>query len=109
VLVGWVFFRAETLPVALGILRTMAGLGGARPLAQPVGLFVDPRLVLALVAGAIGSAPFVPWLKESVARASPLVRNSAIAAGAACLGLLFVVSAMLMAAGTYNPFIYFRF
>jgi alginate O-acetyltransferase complex protein AlgI len=109
VLAGWVFFRAETLPSAVGILRTMAGLGGARPLAQPVALFVDPRLVLALVAGAIGSAPFVPWLKVVAARGSAPVRHVAATAGAACVGLLLVVSAMLMAAGTYNPFIYFRF
>jgi len=109
VLAGWVFFRAETLPSAVGILRTMAGLGGARPLAQPAALFVDPRLVLALVAGAIGSAPFVPWLKGVVARGSTPVRHIAVTAGAACVGFLLVVSAMLMAAGTYNPFIYFRF
>src|SRR5436190_19409446 len=70
VMVGWVFFRADTLPGAVAFLEAMAGFGQAAPTAFSVGWYLTPELWLALVAGGIGSMPIVPALAELV-RQSP--------------------------------------
>ena len=50
--VGWVLFRADTVPQATAFLKAMAGLGSGAGLEYHVGLYIDSQLVLALVAGA---------------------------------------------------------
>ena len=54
VMVGWVFFRTETVREALLFLQAMAGLNA--PAAAPA-LPVTPVLWLALAAGVVGSVP----------------------------------------------------
>jgi alginate O-acetyltransferase complex protein AlgI len=106
VMIGWVFFRAETLPGALAFLRAMAGMTIAAPTPYTVAWYLTPELWLALAAGTIGSAPWVPALAARIddGRGSivPLLNTAALMA-------LLVLSIMSMAARTYNPFIYFRF
>ena len=106
VMSGWVFFRAETLPGAIAFFRAMAGLTDAAPTVYTVAWYLTPELWLALVAGAIGSAPWVPALAARIDHGKswrvPLL-NTAV------LMTLLVLSIMSMAARTYNPFIYFRF
>jgi alginate O-acetyltransferase complex protein AlgI len=117
VAVGWVLFRAETLPNALTFLRAMAGMGRGTGLAYHTGLYLDSQLVLALLAGVIGSAPLLPLLahvRGRVLTASDGLVASTLRLGVAfaevvTLSVLLLSSAMLLAAGTYNPFIYFRF
>jgi len=109
--VGWVFFRAETLTQALGILRVMAGLGGPGDPAEPPALHYDTTTVAALVVGAVGSAPVLPALgrwRERIA-GRPLAGPAVELASVASLVTLLVVSASFLASGTHNPFIYFRF
>ncbi len=115
--VGWVLFRADSVQQATAFLEAMAGLGAGAGLEYHTGLYIDAQLVLALVAGAIGSAPVLPLavrIREAVvARAPGLVRfglNASFAlADVAGHSLLLLASTMLLAAGTHNPFIYFRF
>ena len=105
VMIGWVFFRAETLPGAIAFLASMAGMIAAAPTPYSVGWFLTPELWIALVAGAIGSAPWVPALAARLDDRRPAL---ALLNTAALMALL-VLSIMSMAARTYNPFIYFRF
>jgi alginate O-acetyltransferase complex protein AlgI len=115
--VGWVFFRADTLPQATAFLKAMAGLGTGAGLEYHVGLYVDSQLVLALVAGIVGSAPLLPLLgrgKAAVFARAPGILRGALGTAFALVdvaghSLLLLASAMLLAAGTHNPFIYFRF
>jgi alginate O-acetyltransferase complex protein AlgI len=106
VMIGWVFFRAETLPGAIAFLKAMAGLTVAAPTPYTVAWYLTPELWLALAAGAIGSAPWVPALAARIddgrSWSVPLLNTAALMA---LLGL----SILSMAARTYNPFIYFRF
>lgn len=106
VMIGWVFFRAETLAGAIAFLEAMAGLTTAAPTPYTVGWYLTPEVWLALAAGAIGSAPWVPALASRLDGARgwsvPLLNTAALMA-------LLVLSIMSMAARTYNPFIYFRF
>src|SRR5262249_34700939 len=104
VLVGWVFFRAETLPGALAVLRAMAGLAHPTTAVPGVGMFVDSEVVVAAALGIVGSAPWLPALGRRLAP-----RRDAGAPGlelARLVGLcaVFVGALALMAAGSYSPF-----
>jgi alginate O-acetyltransferase complex protein AlgI len=112
VMVGWVFFRAETLPGAIAFLKAMAGWSAAAPTPYTVRWYLTPELWLALSAGAIGSTPWVPVLARRLSRAEPPEldwRVTVSLASTTALIALLVASIMSMAARTYNPFIYFRF
>jgi alginate O-acetyltransferase complex protein AlgI len=106
VMIGWVFFRADTLPGAVGFLRALAGLTTAAPTPYTVAWYLTPELWIALGAGALGSTPWVPALAARLEHTTtwsvPLLNTAALMA-------LLVLSIMSMAARTYNPFIYFRF
>ena len=77
VMIGWVFFRADTLTFALVYLKSMAGLGVAAPTAFSVSWYLTPELWLALAAGAIGSMPIVPAIARWVERPAEVVLRQA--------------------------------
>jgi alginate O-acetyltransferase complex protein AlgI len=110
VMIGWVFFRADTLRGAVAFLKAMAGLSPALPTAFTLSFYLTPELGLALVAGVIGSTPWVPALAARLGRSTAPPRRRAVEAlGTATLVALMVASILQIAARTYNPFIYFRF
>ena len=98
---GWVFFRAETLPEALDYLASLAGLAAVQPGALLLpGMLYQPYYVftMALAAGITWGAPqtwdftrHVTWPK------------------ALWCAVLLVVSIGLLMTQSYNPFIYFIF
>ena len=116
-MVGWVFFRADTFAGAAAMLRAMAGLGAGRPTIYAVSWYLTPEILLALGAGIVASTPIAPalarWWAERDASASragePVLGWIPSALGTAALAVLLAASVMLIAARTYNPFIYFRF
>jgi alginate O-acetyltransferase complex protein AlgI len=107
VMIGWVFFRADTLTGAVAFLKAMAGRGLAEPTMYTVRWYVTPDLLLALIAGAIGSTPWVPALARRLATSREQLGVAIL--NTAMLAVLLVLSVMNVAARTYNPFIYFRF
>ncbi|MFT5114306.1 MAG: alginate O-acetyltransferase complex protein AlgI [Parasphingorhabdus sp.] len=113
VLIGWVFFRAETLPYALEFIASMFGFGD-RSNDGYFMVFVTPKLALVL-----GIAVFIcawPALGNWSKRLCDLTKNDSGATSSsicilrdiAIVGLLFL-SAVFVTAQSYNPFIYFRF
>ena len=108
--VGWVLFRSATLGDAGRFLTAMSGLGTGSGLEYHTGLYLNPELVLILAAGIVGSTPVLPALARWRARLESTGPGIAVeAARLLGLGAILWGSALLMAAGTYNPFIYFRF
>ena len=64
VVVGWVFFRTDTMAGGVQFLRALAGLHpGVAQLALPS---LTSLQWLALVAGAMGAVPLVPWFSRWV-------------------------------------------
>ena len=117
VMVGWVFFNAHNLRIALVYLSVMFGLRHGSGVEYNLALYVDPALILALAAGIIGSMPVIPLIRKGwqriVDQAPPvpamvweLVGRTA---GIAMLVLVYLGSAMMAAHGSYSPFIYYRF
>jgi alginate O-acetyltransferase complex protein AlgI len=110
VMIGWVFFRAETLGGAMSFLKAMAGAAPAAPTPYTIGWYLTPELWLALIAAGIGSTPWVPVLAARLARRrQPAFRSTLALVNTAMLGALLFASILQLAARTYNPFIYFRF
>jgi alginate O-acetyltransferase complex protein AlgI len=113
VMVGWVFFRADTLTGALDFISALAGRSAATPTPYTVAWFLTPVVCLALAAGVIGSMPIGPALERWADRlAEDGDATGAWQVGAltvAAVTIVLVASLAQIAAGTYDPFIYFRF
>ncbi|BDE08059.1 alginate O-acetylation protein [Vulcanimicrobium alpinum] len=108
VMFGWVFFRSDSFAYAFAFLRALVHQAPATRL----GFWgvVDRETLLAFAAGCVLATPFVAqrveaWLARS-RRGGLTIAAAALPASLACI---FVASASKLAAGTYNPFIYFRF
>jgi len=123
VMVGWVFFRADTLPSALAFLKAMSGFALAQPTVYEVRWYLTPEVVLALGAGVVAATPVAPALARLFGPVEAGPDSADVGDGfsrpalawvpslATTAGLLVLLAAsvMLSAARTYNPFIYFRF
>jgi alginate O-acetyltransferase complex protein AlgI len=116
-LVSWVIFRCETLAQASGMLAALAGLAQGSRLEHHLSLYLDTEVMIALAVGVIACAPVLPGLmrgltrrRRALQRASRPGFDTLRAVGeTAALMLVFLISLTWMAAGTYNPFLYFRF
>ncbi|HEY3383124.1 MAG TPA: MBOAT family O-acyltransferase [Vicinamibacterales bacterium] len=111
VMIGWTIFRASSARQAARYLAALVGLGGSSAL--PVTTYGGFDVVLALLAGVLLSTRFGgltgTWLRVRVQRAGT------IGSAFLTLGEIVVVMGLLIAslswlsAGTFTPFIYFRF
>ncbi len=111
VMVGWVFFRAESLSGALAHLGAMVGLNAPTGAPLEAAPLLEPEVLAALLIGPL-AATRLPlyasvWIQRHL-RGSALAGAYDLAAAAALLAL-FLASAAELASGSYNPFIYFRF
>ena len=116
VLIGWVVFRAETLPVALSIYGGMLGLNGLNP--DALIWYSVSGESLAVLIMACGLVVLEPWLAE---RVGPNVgvntqRGAALAVGlgqqallSTGLVLLCALTIMKLAEQSFSPFLYFQF
>ena len=116
VTVGWVFFRSDSLSVALQRLASMFGGAEGTGVEQHPSLFLANDTVLAFVVAVLGATPWLARAAELRARltargtsAARLLGATSEALALTALALVFVASAAMLASGVYNPFIYFRF
>jgi len=108
VMIGWVFFRAETFGFAWAYLRAMAGFPLYGPVTHVVELYLNTQVLLALSVGLAGMTPILTMLARLRPERGP--GNAAFAVGelAGCAAL-FILCAAFLSAQTHNPFIYYRF
>src|SRR5262245_40675634 len=110
VMAGGVFFKAESFGQALVYLGVMGGLStGPHVLSD----YLNRELILVLLVGAVASVPTLPlcscWIGQTRERLGTVGAAAAELARVAAAIALFVASVVQLTAGTYNPFIYFRF
>ena len=103
-MIGWVFFRIEDFGVAASFLRAMFFAGSASNVEFPMAYYLNGDVVTYLVVGIFFAlAPI-----ERIYALRP--ERWAIFAGQLCFAMaIFGLSALQLAANSFNPFIYFRF
>jgi len=99
VLVGWVFFRAESVSQAVAVLKGMAGLHGVD--AGLVAVLGESPLAIILLVVTGGIAFIAPNSWE--------IRWRANVVFFLWLGVLFVLSVFTIMVNTASPFLYFQF
>jgi len=105
VMLAWVFFRTDSLAEAYVYLKALFAFGTAPTTFAMSLLDLKTTTTFAVAIGA--SLPVVPWLRSRFPRlADKVVWQFLTAVGAVAVFWLAVFS---LAAGTHNPFIYFRF
>jgi alginate O-acetyltransferase complex protein AlgI len=117
VVTAWVFFRVETLTHAIYYLLAMFGFAKGDGIAYHTDLYLDNEVKLVLITGIIFSAPVLPYLKQVKENYAESINNTSafwtesLSAFSSLIFLILILlgSIMSLAAGSYNPFIYFRF
>jgi alginate O-acetyltransferase complex protein AlgI len=119
VMVGWVFFRADSLPQALGYLGRMLWPGAVAGQDVALAVVLNAQVVAALVGGTLLAAPLLPTLMARLKRPlagaprpdlpARLETRSVHALPIPLLAAGFVLSVALLVGSTLNPFLYFRF
>ena len=112
IVVGWVFFRSETLGEAWAYLQCMLGLGAPGRNVLPADWMTPQVWTAFAVAAAFSFLPAVlaalqtcDWPVRNQARRSPVRGTLRFLA----TGLLLTMSLTVLMTGGFNPFIYFRF
>ena len=104
VLFGWVLFALEDMSLVWAYMRALLGIGV--PLANGSALYYLTTLAPLLVCGVIGSTPLPHKLYGKLTEKDGI--PAAVLAGI-LLVIGFLSSTAYLVAGTYNPFLYFRF
>ena len=104
VLVGWVLFAIEDMSLVRSYLQAMAGIGV--PVFTGSAVYYLTTLAPLLAFGIIGSTPLPRTLYRKLTK-----KDNVPAAALAGVLLVagFLASTAYLVAGTYNPFLYFRF
>ena len=114
---GWVIFRAESFQQAAVFFKAMVGMVPDGVTAYGLGRYLTNDVAAAVVAGIVFSMPVWPRWRHAWSRVLASQEGVSLAARDAltecvrfiALAVLMILSTMCLAAGTYNPFIYFRF
>jgi alginate O-acetyltransferase complex protein AlgI len=117
VMCGWVLFRSDTFSQAMTFFNAMLGLDHAATAAQPLARYVNMQVLWSIGIGIVFSAPLWPWIRDrygkmAAAAPEPLQAPTHIAGmllETLLAATLLLISSALLASGTYNPFIYYRF
>lgn len=108
VVIGWVFFRAETMKEAFRYLRSMAGLtGGDNTTAL---IYVNAYSLTILALAIIFSMPVRRYMNDYIEKSSSVFLRKLYGTGIYFFYItLFALTVIELAQSSYNPFIYFRF
>jgi alginate O-acetyltransferase complex protein AlgI len=117
VLIGWVFFRADTLGQAIGFLKTMFGFGSTVADYKQIVEYLNPEFILIGILGILGSTRIFVIIGDKLKNMIDIIpvfkllklKNIARLAYVFGVIVIFLITLSYMATNSYNPFIYFRF
>lgn len=117
VIFGWVVFRADTLTDAHNYIGVMVGVGGSSSAEELLPLYLDGKARFELAAAMLFALPVYPFLGKSLNRirtksgapAFYVIESTSCLIKLSLMMALCYFSIISLAAGVYNPFIYFRF
>lgn len=108
ILIGWVFFRSDSIREAFSYLRAMFSFG-ANFSTRNIGFLMNNKVWFFLgIAALLSFLPYFtkrsPFIMEVIRRSTPVNYLRGIMAV-----IILIYSAITLSGSTYNPFIYFRF
>jgi len=109
---GWVLFRCETLTQAGHFYAALLGFAPGDPARSMVAEYLDPFVATMLVVAIVFATPLARRIgrwRDRAASAGGAGGTLALWLDMAWTGTVFLLASAFLAAGTYNPFIYFRF
>jgi alginate O-acetyltransferase complex protein AlgI len=109
---GWVLFRCDTLAHAIDYFQALAGFSQGNSVQHPVAQYLDPLVAFTLIVAAVFSTPLARRIglwRDSLTTRPGLIATGVLGADIAWLAGVGILASAFLAAGTYNPFIYFRF
>lgn len=113
VLVGWVFFRAESMDYAGRFIAVMFGFSTTDILHYKVFSQLTPHFYSVYLSAVVCCTPLFStiYFRGSQGDAAAIATGSGVVgvAKTILLGTLLMLSVSSLATGAYNPFIYFRF
>ncbi|HEU5291926.1 MAG TPA: MBOAT family O-acyltransferase, partial [Cyclobacteriaceae bacterium] len=109
VLIGWVFFRASDLPQAFSFLTKMFSYVHNPAADAHLVFLVDANFIIVLLAGILFSVPVRKFIFQDCFYEKPTAFDAKRMVYTIVIVATFMISIIYLAAGTYNPFIYFRF
>ncbi|MFG1392569.1 MBOAT family O-acyltransferase [Xanthobacter agilis] len=104
VMLGWVWFRAETLPSALDLFAGLSGANGFYRPSMALGFGLHALSITALVVG--GLLGFFRWRRWTVLSGEG---RAATVSDFALIGALLVLSVVWVGGTVPTPFLYYRF
>ena len=109
VMAGWVWFRADDLGHALDLFASLSGLHGWGGLSLAMSALMQPLTLVVLMIGALLAIVRID-VARGLRRLPAGVAQLAHAFGdTAAIASFFALSLLSVAAGSYSPFLYFRF
>jgi alginate O-acetyltransferase complex protein AlgI len=106
VMSGWVWFRAKDAGQALGFFKSLIGLNEIGAISKNAHVVLYPTALGALALGAVLAMTRIDWMRlfDRVG-----LRKLRPTADSAVVALFFALVVLSVAAGSYSPFLYFRF
>lgn len=104
VILGWVFFRAESMTEALSYLMLLFGIGSVDTQFFSFMYYLDHRMIFLLIAGAACSTPL--FAKVSRRFEGGILFETTRSIG---MIMLFAVTIMFAVNSSYSPFLYAQF
>jgi len=121
VMIGWVFLRSPDMIYAFAYLKALFGFGSGDGVVHYAALYLNREVMFFMIIGIVGCFPLFPKLKSLYREKEALVKQKPgkwlprawdlgySVLNSAYLTFVLLASAIVMASGTYQPFIYFRF
>lgn len=117
VIVGWVFFRADSFSYALEYLKAMVDFTREPFFNSQLFLNMNNEFYVVFFVALLGASPFYPVLTKFIEKQTQkyaTVRFNVLGSLASLVSLtffsfVFLYSLSSISGGLYNPFLYFRF
>lgn len=114
VMIGWVFFRSESLSHAIHYLASMFGISQGDSVKHSYLFYFNPKIYLTLITASLLATPIAYWtfhkLRQKMSHSQSIYLKPILYTGYySLLVSLFIICTASLASGTYNPFIYYRF
>ncbi len=108
VIIGWVFFRADTIEQAIQFIGRMFNIYPASQISFTVKWYLDRYIYVILCIAMIASLGGIKKIKDIIS--IELEKKKVLLLGkSAVLLFLLIISMIYVITSTYNPFIYFKF